>query len=146
MSLIIAGVCFPCFSFTLFTVLLDASLTDGKAMCVFLFKAPKQLSSDLLSSGYFFSSAIDTSAPGDLRGVGLAVFRVRFKRFAMFRFHVIVLIWWIISGSSLPRNTYFDAGYRLSNRTDSRKNSATALFGLNIDNLAKLASASPNSI
>ena len=30
--------------------------------------------------------------------------------------------------------------------TDSRKNSATALFGLNIDNLAKLASALSYSI
>ena len=59
----------------------------------------------------------------------------------MFRFHVIFLIWFIVSGSSLPRNIYFDAGYRLSNRSDSRKNSAKALFGLTIDNLAKLASA-----
>ena len=64
----------------------------------------------------------------------------------MFMFHVIFLIWWIISGSSLPRNIYFDAGYSLSNMTDSRKNSATALFGLNIDNGAKLASALPYSI
>ena len=61
------------------------------------------------------------------------VFFVRFRLFAMFRFHVIFLIWWITSRSSLPRNIYFDAGYSLSNRTDSRKNSATALFGLNID-------------
>ena len=45
-----------------------------------------------------------------------------------------------------PINIYFDAGYRLSNRTDSRKNSATPLFGLNIDNLAKLSSALPYSI
>ena len=30
--------------------------------------------------------------------------------------------------------------------TDSRKNSATALFGLNIDNLTKLASDLPYSI
>ena len=57
----------PVSSFTLFTVLLDASLTDGQAMCVFLFKAPKPFSSDLLSSGYLFSSAIDASAPDDLR-------------------------------------------------------------------------------
>ena len=49
--IIIAGVCSPVFSFTLYTVLLDASLTDGKAMCAFLFKSPKQFSSDLLSSG-----------------------------------------------------------------------------------------------
>ena len=130
----------PVFSFTLFTVLLDASLTDGQAMCV------KQFSSDLIVSGYLFSSVIDASAPDDLRGVGLSVFLVRFRLFAKFRFHVIFLIWWIISGSSLPRNIYFDAGYRLSKRTDSRKNSATALFGLNIDNLAKLASALPCSI
>ena len=46
----------------------------------------------------------------------------------------------------LPRNIYFNAGYRLSNMTDSRKNSATALFGLNIDNLAKLAPALPYSM
>ena len=46
----------------------------------------------------------------------------------------------------MPRNIYFDAGYRLSNSTDSRKNSATALFGLDTDNLAKLASALPYSI
>ena len=64
----------PVFSFTLFTVLLDASLTDGQATCVCLFKAPKQFSSDLLSSGYIISSAIGGSAPDDLRGVGLAVF------------------------------------------------------------------------
>ena len=63
----------------------------------------------------------------------------------MFRFHVIFLIWWIISGSSLPINIYFDAGYMLSNMTDSRKNSAMT-FGLNIDNLAKLAYALPYSI
>ena len=62
----------------------------------------------------------------------------------MFPFHMIFLIWWIVSGSSLPRNIYFDD--RLSNMTDSRKNSATALFGLNIDNLAKLASALPYSM
>ena len=64
----------PVFSFTLFTVLLDASLIDDQAMCVFLLKAPKQFSSDLLSSRYLLSCAIDASAPGDLRGVGLAVF------------------------------------------------------------------------
>ena len=136
----------PFFSFTLFTVLLDASLTDGQAMCVFLFKTSKQFSSDLISSGYLFSSAIDASAPDDLRGLELSIFLVRFRLFAMFRFHVIFLIWWITSRSSLPRNIYFDAGYSLSNRTDSRKNTATALFGLNIDNLAKLASALPCSI
>ena len=45
-----------------------------KLSVYFLFKAPKQFSPDLLSSGYLFSSAIDTSAPADLRGVGLAVF------------------------------------------------------------------------
>ena len=55
---------FPVFSFTLFTVLLDASSTDG--MCVFLVKAPKQFSSDQLSSGYVISSVVDASAPGDL--------------------------------------------------------------------------------
>ena len=120
------------FSFTLFTVLLDASLTDGQAMCVFLFKTSKQFSSDLISSGYLFSSAIDASAPDDLRGLELSIVLVRFRLFAMFRFHVIFLIWWITSRSSLPRNIYFDAGYSLSNRTDSRKNIATALFGLNI--------------
>ena len=38
------------------------------------------------------------------------------------------------------------ACYWLSNRTDSRKNTATALFGLNIDNLVKLSSARPYSI
>ena len=111
-----------------------------------LFKAPMQFSSDLLSSEYLFSAAIDASAPADLRGVALAVFWVRFRLFAMLRLHVIFLIWWIISGSSLLRNIYFDAGYRLSNMTDSRKNSATALFGLNIDNINKLASALPYSI
>ena len=61
----------PVFYFTLFTVLLDASLTDGQAMCVLLFKATKQFSSDLLSSGYLFLSEIHASAPDDLRGVGL---------------------------------------------------------------------------
>ena len=127
----------PVFSFTLFTVLLDASLTDGKAVCLFLFKAPKQFSSNLLSSGYLVSSTIDASAPDHLRGVGLECFLVRFRLFAVFRFHVVFLIWWIILGSSLSRNIYFDTGYTLSNRTDSHKNSATALFGLNIDNLAK---------
>ena len=137
----------PVFSYTLFTVLLDGSLTDCQATCeFFLFKAPMQFSSDLLSSEYLFSSAIDASAPADLRGVALAVFWVRFRLFAMLRFHVIFLIWWIISGSSLLRNMYFDAGYRLSNMTDSRKNSTTALFGLNIDNINKLASALPYSI
>ena len=50
------GCVFPLFSLSLFTVLLDASLTDGQAMCVFLFKASKQFSSDLISSGYLFSS------------------------------------------------------------------------------------------
>ena len=64
----------PVFSFTLFIVLVDASLTDGQAKCVFLFKASKQFSSDLLSSGYLFSSAIDASDPAGLRGVGLAGF------------------------------------------------------------------------
>ena len=64
----------PVFSFTLFTVILVGYLTDGQAMCVFLFKAPKPFSSDLLSSGCLFSSAIDAPAPGDLRGVRLAVF------------------------------------------------------------------------
>ena len=63
----------PVFTSTLFTVLLDASLTDGQAMSVFLFKAPKQFCSDLLSTGYLVSSAIDESAPDDLRGVGSAV-------------------------------------------------------------------------
>ena len=57
------------FSLTLFTVLLD-----GQDMCVFLFKAPKHFFSDLLSSEYLFSSAIDESAPDDLRGVGFAGF------------------------------------------------------------------------
>ena len=89
----------PFFSFTLFTVLLDASLTDGQAMCVFLFKTSKQFSSDLISSGYLFSSAIDVSAPDDLRGLELSIFLVRFRLFAMFRFHVIFLIWWITSRS-----------------------------------------------
>ena len=56
-------------SSTLFTVLLD-----GQAMCVFLFKAPKHFFSDLLSSEYIFSSAIDESVPDDLRVVGLAGF------------------------------------------------------------------------
>ena len=116
-------------------------------LCVYcLFKAPKQFSSDLLSSGYLFSSAIDASAPDDLRGVRVALFWVHFILFAMFRFHVIFLIWWIISGSSFPRNSYFDAGCRLSNMTDSRKKSAAALFGLNIDNLAKLGSDLPYTI
>ena len=55
------------FSLTLFTFLLD-----GQAMCVFLFKAPTHFFSDLLSSEYLCSSAIDESAPDDLRGVGLA--------------------------------------------------------------------------
>ena len=66
----------------------------------------------------------------------------------MFRFHnVIFLIWWIISRSSLPINISFDPGYKLSNWNDSRKNNATALFGLNINNVAnKLASALPYSI
>ena len=64
----------PVFSLTLFTVLLDVSLTDGQAMCVFLFKEPNQFSSDLLSSGYLFTSVIEASAPDDLRGVGLAGF------------------------------------------------------------------------
>ena len=59
----------PVFSFTLFTVLHDAYLTDGQAMCVFLIKPTKQFSSYLLSSGYLFLSAIDASAPGDVRGV-----------------------------------------------------------------------------
>ena len=45
-----------------------------KLSVYFLFRAPKQFSSDLLSSGHLFSSAIDASAPADLRGVGLAVF------------------------------------------------------------------------
>ena len=44
-------VCSPGVSFTLFTVLLDASLTMVKLCVYFLFKAPKQFSSDLLSSG-----------------------------------------------------------------------------------------------
>ena len=118
----------PVFSFTLFTVLLDASLTDGQAMCVFLFQTSKQFSSDLISSGYLFSSVIDASAPGDLRGVELSGFFVRFRLVAMFRFHVIFLIWWITSRSSLPSNIYFDAGYSLSYRTDSRKNSATVVW------------------
>ena len=47
---------------------------------------------------------------------------------------------------SCAQKYFFDAGYRLSNRTYSRKNSSTALFGLNIDNLAKLASALPYSM
>ena len=54
LALIIAAlrVCVsPDFSLTLFTVLLNASLTDGQAMCVFLFKASKQFSSDQISSG-----------------------------------------------------------------------------------------------
>ena len=81
-------------------------------LCVyFLFKTSNHFSSDLISSGYLFSSAIDASAPGDLRGVELSVFLVRVILFAMFRFHVIFLIWWITSRSSLPRNIYFDAGY-----------------------------------
>ena len=71
----------PVFSFTLFTVLLDASLTDGQAMCVCLFKVPKQFSPELTSSGYLSSSAIDASAPDDLRGVGLAVFYGSFYTF-----------------------------------------------------------------
>ena len=56
-------------------------MTDGQAMCVWLFKAPKQLSPDLLSSGYLISSAIDASAPDDLRGVGLAGFLGSFYTF-----------------------------------------------------------------
>ena len=74
-----------------------------KLSVYFLFRAPKQFSSDLLSSGYLFSSVIDASAPADLRGVGLAgFFLVRFRLFAMFRFHVIFLFWWIISGYVCP--------------------------------------------
>ena len=117
-------------------------------LCVyFLFKAPKQFSPDPLWYGYIFSPAIDSSPPDDLRGVRLAIiFWFVWDFFAMFRFHVTFLIWWIISMSSLPRNISFDPGYRLSNRTDSRKNRATALFGLNIENLAKLASDLPYSI
>ena len=76
--------------------------------------------------------------PMSCEALDYQVLMVRFRLFAMFRFHVKFLIWWIISGSSSPININFDAGYRLSNMTDSRKNSATALFGLNIDNLAKL--------
>ena len=48
---------------------------------VFLFKEPNQFSSDLLSSGYLFTCAIDASAPGDLRGVGLAGFFGSFYTF-----------------------------------------------------------------
>ena len=43
-----------------------------KLSVYFLFKAPKQFTPEMLSSGYLFSSAIDASAPADLRGVGLA--------------------------------------------------------------------------
>ena len=69
------GCVFPLFSLSpLFTVLLDASLTDCQAMWVLLFRAPKQFSSDMLSSEYLFSSAIEASAPDDLGGVGLGVF------------------------------------------------------------------------
>ena len=74
------------------------------------------------------------------------VLLVGFSLCAMFWFHVIYLIWWIVSGYSLPIIFFFDAAYRLSNMTDYRKNSAAALFGFSIDNLAKFASALPYSI
>ena len=115
-------------------------------MCVFLFKPPKQFSSDLLSSGYLFSSAIDASAPGDLRGVGIAGLFGSFESFC----HVpvpcdILDLVHHLRIFFAQKYLFRCAGYRLSNMTDSQKNSATALFGLNIDNLAKLASTLPYS-
>ena len=104
----------PCLGLLFYWMLLWPMVNQ----CVHFCKAPKQFSSDLISS--------DTSSR--LRSMHLfwSLARswiisclVRFILFAMFRFHVIFLIWCIISGSCLPRNIYFDAGYRLSNRTDS---------------------------
>ena len=62
------------FSFTSFTVVLDSpNCLYGEAVCIF--KAPKQFSSDALSSRLLFSYAIAmaASAPGVLQGFGLAV-------------------------------------------------------------------------
>ena len=55
----------------------------------------------------------------------------------MFRVHVIVLRWWIISGSVSPEIFISMLVTDCATGTDSRNNSTTALFGLNIDNLAK---------
>ena len=55
----------------------------------------------------------------------------------MFRLHVIFLRWWIISGSVSPEIFISMLVTDCATGTDSRNNSTTALFGLNIDNLAK---------
>ena len=89
----------------------------------------------------------DDSATDDLRGVGLfSGFFCSFQSFC----HVSI-------PCDIPDlvdhlRVFFDQKYLLrcclqvSNMTDSRKSSATALFGLNVDNLAKLASAFRYSI
>ena len=56
----IVGVFSYGFSFTSFTVVLDSSSAYGEAVCVF--KAPKQFSSDALSSRFLFSSATAMAA------------------------------------------------------------------------------------
>ena len=55
----------------------------------------------------------------------------------MFRLHVIFLRWWVISGSVSPEIFISMLVTDCATGTDSRINSTTALFGLNIDNLAK---------
>ena len=55
----------------------------------------------------------------------------------MFRLHMIFLRWWIISGSVSPEIFISMLVTDCATGTDSRNNSTTALFGLNIDNLAK---------
>ena len=151
LSLIIAGACFPCFLFHIVfcsTWCFFERRSIKLHVCVYFYlkHQSESRSEDNLRPAFVWIHLLvcdrcnptprhHQELPDDLRGVGIArFFFVRFRLFAMFRFHVISLIWWIISGSSLPRNIYFDSGYRLSNRTESRKNRATALFGLNIDN------------
>ena len=68
-------VCFPLFSLSPYVLFYWMLLWPMVKLCVyFLVKAPKQFSSNLLSSGYLVSSTIDASAPDDLRGVVLECF------------------------------------------------------------------------
>ena len=90
-GMFIVGVFSYVFSFTSFTVVLDSSSAYGQAVCSC--KAPKQFSSDALSSRHLFSSAtaMAASAPGVLEGFELAVLGF-FSDFFRFEFHVKFLI------------------------------------------------------
>ena len=129
---------FPVFSFTPFAVGGAYWLHFRpmvKPSVYVLFKAPNQFPSNLLSCGYLFSSATVTSATNGCISGCFARFRL-FVQFASMRYSRF-------GGSSqgLFAQTYlFRCWLRAAQQALIL---GTALFGLHIDNLDKLAFALP---